>query len=240
MATNKPKKEKGDQLWFKLVLFLLPRLVSAYFKLLDLTSRKILLNTEYEDDVCKKKPFTCACFHGTMLYPLYYCRRYPGAVMISRSWDGELIFKCLERWGYECTRGSSSRGGREALRDLIDLVNEKQYCSGLAVDAPRGPREVVKIGTVILARDTEDPVVPIVSWCTRQKQFGSWDKMILPLPFGTIVMAFGKPTEVPKGLGSDDYEAIRLSIEKEMKRVSRQCGEKVRELKSGKQARNQE
>lgn len=225
------KKEKGSRIWFRLILFIVPRLVTAYFKLVDRTSRKIFLNREYEEQVCWKRPFTCACFHGTMLFPVYYCRRYPGVVMVSRSWDGELIDRCLRRWGYDTTRGSSSRGGKDALHEMIEILKERKYCSGLAVDAPRGPARQVKMGIVIIGRETGDPVVPLVSWATRQIKFNSWDTMILPLPFSTIVMAFGKPTEIPQGLEAHDYEALRQEIEDEMNRVSKQAEDKVKDLR---------
>jgi lysophospholipid acyltransferase (LPLAT)-like uncharacterized protein len=228
---KRKEKDKGQRLWFRAVLFLVPRLVTAYFRLVDLTSKKIYLNQEYEEQICKKQPFNCACFHGTMIFPVYHCGRYPGVVMVSRSWDGELIDRCLRRWGYDSTRGSSSRGGKEALAEMIDMAKERNYCTGLAVDAPRGPSRKVKMGIVIIGRETQTPVVPLVSWATRQIQFGSWDRMVLPLPFSTIVMAFGKPTHVPPGLGSDDYEKIRHEIEDNMVAASEQCEDKVRQLK---------
>ncbi|HMK37442.1 MAG TPA: lysophospholipid acyltransferase family protein [Desulfomonilaceae bacterium] len=231
MEKQKGKKEKGELFWFRLVLFVVPRLVSLYFRLVDLTSRTIFLNSEYEEQICKHMPFTCACFHGTMLFPVYYCRRYPGVVMVSRSWDGEIIDRSIRRMGYDTTRGSSSRGGKEALAEMIEMMREKNYCSGLAVDAPRGPSRKVKMGIVIVARETGQPVVPLVSWATRQIQFKSWDSMILPLPFSTIVMAWGKPTMVPQGLGNEDYEKLREDIEQSMLQASRQAEEKVTELK---------
>jgi len=225
------KVEKGQRLWFRALLFLLPRLVTGYFRLVDLTSKKLFLNEEYEEQICKKRPFTCACFHGTMLFPVWHCRRYPGVVMVSRSWDGELIDRCIKRWGYDSTRGSSSRGGKEALWEMIDMMKERNYCSGLAVDAPRGPSRKVKIGIVVVGRETGQPVVPFVSWATRQVQFKSWDRMILPLPFSTIVLAWGKPTEIPPGLTNEEYERIRQEIEDNMVEASRQAEDKVAELK---------
>ncbi len=233
MAREKRNVEKGDRLWYRLVLFLVPRLVTGYFRLVDLTSKKIFLNSEYEDQVCKKRPFACSCFHGTMLFPVYYCRRYPGVVMVSRSWDGELIDRSIRRMGYDTTRGSSSKGGKEALWEMIDVINERKYCSGLAVDAPRGPSRQVKIGIVVVAKETGQPVVPFVSWATRKIQFHSWDSMILPLPFSTIVMAFGKPIEVLPSLRNEEYEDIRQEIEKEMLRVQEQVEEKVKEIRLG-------
>ncbi len=154
-------------------------------------------------------------------------------VMVSRSWDGELIDRSIRRMGYDTTRGSSSRGGKEALWEMIDIIKERKYCSGLAVDAPRGPSRQVKIGIVMVAKETGQPVVPFVSWATRKIQFHSWDSMILPLPFSTIVMAFGKPTEVLPGLNNEQYEDIRQEIEKEMLRVQEQVEEKVKEIQSG-------
>ena len=59
--------------------------------------------------------------------------------MVSRSWDGELIDRCLRRWGYNTTRGSSSKFGKEALQEMVELVNRTDCNSGMAVDAPRGP-----------------------------------------------------------------------------------------------------
>jgi len=230
MADGNPK-EKGDRVWFRILMFLMPRLVDAYAKLVELTCRKVWINREYEDHICKKRPFTCACFHGTMLYPVYYCRRYPGVIMVSRSWDGELIDRCLRRWGYDTVRGSSSRGGKEALQEMIEAAKENNYCSGMAVDAPRGPSRKVKIGTVMVAKGTGHPLVPLVSWATRQIQFRSWDSMIVPLPFSTIVVAFGEPTTVPQGLGREDYERLREEVERKMLAASELAEEKVRELK---------
>jgi len=154
--------------------------------------------------------------------------------MVSRSWDGEIIDRSIRRMGYDTTRGSSSRGGKEALWEMIDMINENKYCSGLAVDAPRGPSREVKIGIVVVAKETGQPVVPLVSWATKKIQFHSWDSMILPLPFSTIVMAFGKPTMVPQGLSKEEYEDLRIEIEKEMRRIQEQAEEKIKEISSGK------
>jgi len=222
--------DKGPGIWFRLGLFVLPSLVSAYFRLVDLTSRKIFLNREHEEQVWKRRSFSAVTFHGTMLFPLYYARRYHAVIMVSRSRDGDLIDRCLHRWGYDTARGSSSRGGKEALAEMIEIIKQKDWNSALAVDAPRGPARKAKIGVVILARETGQPVVPLVSWATRQIQFHSWDSMILPLPFSTIVMAFGKPFGVPKGLEQDDYETIRQDIEDELNRVTDQAENEVRAL----------
>jgi lysophospholipid acyltransferase (LPLAT)-like uncharacterized protein len=232
MEAQARKKEKGDLLWFKIALAVLPWISLAYMKLVDWTCRKIYLNREYEDQCREKGSFTIAGFHGPCIYLAYYAARYETLIMASRSWDGDVIAACVERWGNRTCRGSSSRGGKEALAEMIDQVKEKNCVTGLAVDAPRGPARKVKMGTVILSRETGQPVLPWGFWTTRCIQFNSWDKMILPLPFGTIVMAFGKPTVVPKGLDHDEYERIRQQIEDELVATQDAAEAKVRQLKA--------
>jgi len=226
------KKEKGDRRWFRIALKALPKLAYAYFKLVFFTSKVIVLNQDYERDYCDNKPFVMAGFHGPILAACYYCRRSAGGIMVSRSFDGDIMSACLQEMGYWTARGSSSKNGKQALIEMIEKAREKNSATGMAVDAPRGPAKKCKIGVVILARETENPIVPIASWTTRHKQFNSWDKMILPLPFSTIVLAYGKPVHVPKGLSNADYERLRQEVEYNISAALAMCQQKVRELKN--------
>jgi lysophospholipid acyltransferase (LPLAT)-like uncharacterized protein len=230
MPQKGKKREKGDRLWFRTLLFVLPKIVGAYFKLVDLTSRKVFLNGDIEETVLRKRRFCLASFHGAALWPAYYFRSYGGIIMVSRSWDGELIDRCLRQWRYDTARGSSSKFGKEALQEMIDTVNERGCNSGMAVDAPRGPAREVKIGAVIIAKETGQPLVPAGTWTTRHLQFNSWDKMILPLPFGTVITALGEPIEVPEGLDRDEYERIRQEVERRILETQLQAEAKAKEL----------
>ncbi len=239
MPPLKPaKKEKGERLWFKIAIRALPWAVTFYFRIVDLTSRKLFLNRQYEDETCKQGAFAVAGFHGTLLYPCYYCRRFSGVIMVSRSWDGDLMDRCLRHWGYKTARGSSSRDGKEALREMIDMAKDFNCCTGLAVDAPRGPAQKAKMGIVALAKETGQPVLPIASWTTRHIQFRSWDSMILPLPFSTIVVAYGKPIYVPNDLPREDYERVRQEIEATLVATVEKAKAKVDELKGRKTSRS--
>jgi len=153
---------------------------------------------------------------------------------VSRSWDGELLAGALHMWGWRTTRGSSSRGGKEALAEMIEVAKQEHCPSGLAVDAPRGPAGKVKMGIVILARETGQPILPFGMWSSRHLQFNSWDKTILPLPFSSIVFAFQEPVYVPQGLEREDYEHIRLEVEKRISAAIALAQNKVNELKTGK------
>jgi len=230
MQRKEKKKEKGDRLWFRTLLFLLPKIVGAYFRLVDLTSRKVFFNRDIEEKVLKKRSFCLAGFHGALLWAAYYFRPYCGVIMVSRSWDGELIDRCLRHWGYDTARGSSSKFGKEALKDMVDLVNGQGCNSGMAVDAPRGPARKAKIGAVIIAKETGQPIVPVGTWTTRHLQFNSWDKMILPLPFGTVVTAMGEPIEVPRDLKKEEFERVRLEVEESILGAQLQAEAKAQEL----------
>jgi lysophospholipid acyltransferase (LPLAT)-like uncharacterized protein len=231
MGSRRAKVEKGDRLWFRVALKALPVLTRAYFKLVDLTSRKVFINREYEEETRREGSCCVAGFHGCALFPGYYCRSVGGVIMVSRSWDGDLMDRCLKSWGYGTARGSSSRGGKEALQEMIEIALDRGCPTGMAVDAPRGPARKVKIGAVILARETGQTILPVTSWATRFVQFRSWDRMILPLPFSAIVIVFGKPISVPKGLSREEYEAIRERVENTLLAAQSLAEETVAEIK---------
>jgi lysophospholipid acyltransferase (LPLAT)-like uncharacterized protein len=189
------------------------------------------VNKEYEEQALRDRYFTVACFHATMLFPIYYSRLYRGVAMISRSWDGEVIARICEYWGYKTVRGSSSRGGKEALHELIEVVTRERIPSGLVVDAPRGPALKVKMGTVAIAKESGQLILPFVCWADRKLQFNSWDRMILPLPFGNLAMTWGKPTHVPQGLSHEDYERIRGEVEETMLEAAAQAVSAIENLK---------
>ncbi|MDQ7784204.1 MAG: lysophospholipid acyltransferase family protein [Desulfomonilaceae bacterium] len=232
MDVDTHKKPRSSRLWLRVALVLLPKIVRAYFRIVDLTSRKIFLQQETEEQICKTRSFSIAGFHGALLWPSFYFRKYGGVIMVSRSSDGEIMDRCLRGFGYQTSRGSSSNFGKEALADMIQRAKTGNCNTGMAVDAPRGPARKAKIGSVIIAKETGQPIVPVGSWTSRHVQFNSWDQMILPLPFGTLVLVFGKPVEVPDGLSQDDYERIRHEMECSILAAQELAEMRVKQIKS--------
>ena len=133
--------------------------------------------------------------------------RLPVTFLVSRSRDGELVSRLLRLWGARVVRGSSSRGGREALRALYRAVR-REGSSVLALpDGPRGPERRFKPGTLVLAQTTGAPVLPLacrVSSCWRLR---SWDRLIVPKPFARVRVAVGVAHAVPRELGSEGQAA---------------------------------
>ncbi|TLU71825.1 lysophospholipid acyltransferase family protein [Lichenicoccus roseus] len=124
-------------------------------------------------------------------------------VMISRHRDGRLIADVIRRWGIATVTGSSARagksdkGGAAALRNLLGLLRSGAIVT-ITPDGPRGPRRVVQPGSARLAALAGVPVVPIAVSCRPSRRLDSWDRMMLPLPFGRGSIRCGRPIAVPR------------------------------------------
>lgn len=148
-------------------------------------------------------PVLYALWHGRMFLCLQ-AHRHDGIVtMASRSKDGEIIARWLEANGIRAVRGSSTRGGGQALREMVRAVRAGRTAA-LTVDGPRGPARVVQPGIVQLARLTGGWIVPITSSSRRSKVFSSWDRYMLPLPFSRNVVLYGEPLPVGEAEGEEE------------------------------------
>lgn len=145
--------------------------------------------------------------------------------MASRSKDGEIIARIMKLFGLQSARGSSRRGGKEALEEMIDVINRTQVPGGLVADAPRGPFGVAKIGIIKLAKETGLPLIPIMSWAKRKILFGSWDKTLLPLPFTKMVFFYEPPIFLPRDATNEQMEKIRSELTDQLNRMHREARE---------------
>jgi len=151
--------------------------------------------------------------------------RGPGAqVMISASKDGELIARTMDYFGIGSVRGSSTRGGRAAFREMLELARQPVDLV-ITPDGPKGPRHQVKEGVVQLARLSGRPVVPMAFACSRGYRFSSWDHFLLPLPPGRGVFSFGAPLYYGEG---DTAESFLLRVQQAMDENVRIARERLR------------
>jgi lysophospholipid acyltransferase (LPLAT)-like uncharacterized protein len=132
-----------------------------------------------------------AFWHRNML-PLLFLRQKEGAViLISSSKDGELIAGPARVLGFQTARGSSSRGGANAFKEILKL--SKNYSIAITPDGPKGPMCVAKPGILHLAYLTKLPIIPVSVHIEKEKLFSSWDKFRMPLPFSWITVEYGEP-----------------------------------------------
>ena len=165
------------------------------------------------------RPIVFAIWHGRLLAPTYQHRRGGIVTLVSRHRDGEYIARTVERWGYTLVRGSSSRGGREALRELVGHVRAGRSLA-LTPDGPRGPYQTMKPGPVLIARRTGAPIVPVAAGADRAWFFGRWDRFLVPKPFARMRIVYGAPVEVARHA---DVEACMAEVETRMAAVVRQA-----------------
>lgn len=142
--------------------------------------------------------------------------RYNPGLMISRSKDGEIIARVAKMSGWHPVRGSSSRGGSEALHGMIDRLKTSRL-SGHVVDGPRGPAGIVKPGVIRMAHATGAMIVPFYTYTDRAWYMNSWDKFVLPKPFAKVTLRFGEMIKFDPSENNEDFEKQRLHLEKIMR-----------------------
>jgi len=140
---------------------------------------------------------------------------YHPAMMISQSKDGDIIAGIAEKSGWHTVRGSSSRNGAGALREMVGQLQ----LTGLAahvVDGPKGPAGIIKAGAVSLARSAGAVVVPIYTMSDRAWYFKSWDRFMLPKPFAKVCLRFGDMLDLSTGEGDEAFEDHRMRLQQIM------------------------
>jgi lysophospholipid acyltransferase (LPLAT)-like uncharacterized protein len=160
-----------------------------------------------------------AIWHQRIFIVMGYARRfqmYQPSVMISQSRDGEMIADIYRRFHFRPVRGSSSRGGREALAAMIADLAQNQFAVHV-LDGPRGPRGVVKPGLIVMAQASGVPIFPFYITVDRAWVLKSWDRTLIPKPFSRVFVRWGRPFHVPESLDEEGFETIRKEIEQHMK-----------------------
>ncbi|GAB4353097.1 MAG: hypothetical protein Kow0099_37340 [Candidatus Abyssubacteria bacterium] len=209
---------------FRLLLLAGPWLFYFLAHLIYRTCRITLIGKEHEDQFLRRgKPSLFVSWHQGLLYYVYHFRNRNGIIMVSQSKDGEIIDRILKLFGFQSARGSSTRGGKQALDVMIDTINRTGCSGGLVADAPRGPFGVAKIGIIKLAKETGLPLIPVMWWAKRKIMFNSWDKTLLPLPFTRIVFFYEPPIYVPPHATNDEMERIRAELTDQLNRMHLQA-----------------
>jgi len=142
--------------------------------------------------------------------------RFNPTIMISRSNDGSMIAGVAERTGWHTVRGSSSKGGKTALRDVIASLNRSNLAAHI-VDGPRGPSGKVKAGVIRLAHRTGSVIVPFSVSAENGWHFNSWDKFLLPKPFSKVRLTFGPLLRFEPTKDATVFEEQRLRLENIMR-----------------------
>ena len=159
------------------------------------------------------------CFwHQCVLPCTVYFRRSGATILISQSFDGELITRILQLFGFHAVRGSSSRSAREGLLGLKHVI-EKGRPAIFTADGPRGPIYRTKMGPIKLAQLTGAPIGAFHLEPERAWILGSWDRFLIPKPFTRIAVSWARYTIVPSDLPAEDFELKREELNAAIERA---------------------
>jgi len=162
-----------------------------------------------------------ALWHGRILAATPYFANRGIVAMASENFDGEWIARLLGKFGYGAARGSTSRGGPAALRQLVRDV--KAHGVAFTLDGPRGPAEVAQLGAVWLAKATGQPLLPFHSEAASSWTLRSWDRTQIPKPFTTVAMAIGTPLYVGRDADPQELEESRVRLVKSLADAEAEC-----------------
>jgi lysophospholipid acyltransferase (LPLAT)-like uncharacterized protein len=167
------------------------------------------------------------CFWHRCALPslLYFRGKLRCSILVSQSFDGELIARTIERFGFDAVRGSSSREGAAGLLGLKRAI-EAGFIAVFTADGPRGPRYKTKIGPVKLAQAMQMPVGILYLLPERAWVANSWDGFLIPKPFSRVAVAWAQKVEAPAmGASAEELEMVRLRVEEAIERARRMAEE---------------
>lgn len=191
---------------------------------LGLRAYRRLLRLRLWGDAATPRPCLLAVWHGRLLGVLLHQKDSGMVTMASLSADGALAAGAVASLGCRAVRGSASRGGSQALRQLRRQLQAGAPLAGLTVDGPRGPFRQVKGGIVVAARWLGLPIVPASFSTDRGRVLRSWDRMLVPSPLARVWVGYGRPI-LPSQLPEE--------LEAACARVGQAIDELTRELDRG-------
>lgn len=209
----------------RLALAVVPRLVWVLLRLVSRTWRYEVIAEEGVKPVLSghRAGAEIYCFwHQCVLPCTDYFRHSHAVILISRSFDGELITRVLRLFGFGAVRGSSSRNGREGLLGLKQVI-ETGGTAIFTADGPRGPIYQTKMGPIKLAQLTGAPIgafhlQPERAWVMR-----SWDRFLIPKPFTRICVSWAQWTHVPADIAPEMMEQKRAELNAALERARRRA-----------------
>jgi len=156
-----------------------------------------------------------ALWHGRMLLGLPHHGEREWVVLVSPSGDGDISQRLLEGFRYRVIRGSSSRGGAQALREMLAELARGSVLV-ITPDGPRGPRHTMNPGLAWMARATGRPIVPLGFAVDRAWRLGSWDRFTIPKPGARIAMVYGEPVRVARDARPEELELATRTVQERM------------------------
>lgn len=203
----------------RFALAVAPPLVTASMKALSWSAHWDIRGLEHWNAVQAEQGRAIVAFwHESLGLAAWYHRGSGGHTLTSFSYDGEMAARVVRRYGMLAIRGSSSRGGSDALKSF-QIAFPHLTRIGFTLDGPRGPRRVAKAGIAVLAARLNASVLPQAYAVSPAWRLHSWDRFPIPKPFARVTAAYGQPLPPPEDDSPEAIEAMRLRVEGALNRL---------------------
>jgi lysophospholipid acyltransferase (LPLAT)-like uncharacterized protein len=211
----------------RLILFAVKLISRPMLRLYRATLTVKIKNRRYVNQ-CRSadKNILYAFWHENMILPMLIHEFQGAYVLVSQHFDGEIIATILKAFGYLSIRGSSTRGGKEAYKQMKKLLIQQRSEMAFTPDGPRGPRRQAKLGIIKLAAETGSPIIPIAISANRFIRLKSWDRLYIILPFSKCSMIYHKPFYVPPNSNFktlESYAQKLTSITVDLEQEAEKC-----------------
>ena len=156
-------------------------------------------------------PIMLCVWHGRLLFPSWYIRHHTTLHIISsRHADSELLANILRYWGYGLIRGSTNKGGVRVIRKMTEIFDRGGIIA-VTNDGPKGPARIAKSGSIGLAIKNNVKIITVTGSATKYWQMKSWDRFMLPKPFGKIQIIVSSPMDITEKPSESEVEVQILS-----------------------------
>lgn len=184
-------------------------LSAKYMRLVQRTGRWEIQGAAFPEELLRQgRSFLVAFWHGRLLMgSVAWPYDHPFRMVISDHPDGQLIARTIAHLGVGTIAGSTTRGGARVLRGMVRALRDGA-CVGVTPDGPRGPRMRVAPGIVQAAKLSGAPILPLVAAARPCRLLATWDRMMLPVPFGRGIVRWGAPLEAPPGADAGRVGAL--------------------------------
>lgn len=195
-----------------LALMFVPLIGSLLIRFLYITNKKKF----HIADSVGEEPVIFACWHGELLMLPYLYKQYrkkaSAKVLISDHFDGLLISKTIKYFGLGTIAGSTNRKAAKVLIQSIKALKEG-YDIGITPDGPKGPRHEVADGIIVMAQKAKAKIVLVEIKPTKYWAFNSWDRFIIPKPFGVLNYYSTQPIDISDMSLEDSRTLIKKGLE---------------------------
>ncbi len=194
---------------------IIAQIIYYFIRLLNLTYRYEFVGLENKKkarDSHPNKTFVYALWHQNLIGAIFSHIGERFTMVISESKDGELVAVTCEKFGHIPARGSSTRGGKKALIEIVKTV-KKGIPGAITVDGPKGPAHVVKPGVIEIARLANCALLPLSPYAEKYWYFKkSWDQFRIPRPFTKIIVVIGEPVFIGEEVDREQFEGIAVKV----------------------------